>query len=691
MNLGKLLYAVLFCAAIPAGLAAWAHFAVGSPPGIHRPIIGWSLATLGLALIALSMTELWRKAHALPMNAFPPMRRVESGPFALADNPIYLGFVVTCAGAAFLTGNAAALWIITPIAALSVAALVMGYEHRATLARLGPRRRRAWLSLAPDTDERPSLSARLSVWFTILLPWAILYEAIGHLPAPGAARVELSFEGGTPVVVWTEAIYALAYPLAVIAPLLAARSRELRRFQTSAIAAMVICFWCYLAIPVLSPPRAFDHHAPLAWLRELEQADALDGRASFPSFHVYWALACAWLISRRGGLWRLAWILAALITISCWINGMHALLDLAAGVALFLIAHHHARLYRAFVLTCERIANAWWSLRVGPVRILVHALYAGLAAGLGSLIACFLIPADLHIWYAMVVLAGLVGAGAWGQFMEGGGRLSRPFGYFGHIIACTLALLACIVARAEQTWLLAAGLATAAPLIQSIGRLRCLVQGCCHGERSDSPHDLHYRIPTSRVCALAGWRGQPVKPTQVWSILIGVLIFGLLWRLWTASPPASMIVGLYLLLTGLTRFVEEHYRGEPQTKIHAGLHSYQWLCTATFAGGAICTCLPAPPALPADAAPPGAWLVSLAVGLIYAFAMGVDFPASNRRFSLLVPREIADHSPPSPRVAQGLIAPGHFPTPPPDPAYTGPMTGMPPTITPTSTTTEPRA
>lgn len=639
MNLGKIMYAVLFCAAIPAGLAAWAHFAVASPPGIHWPILGWSLAMVGIAFSGLSMLELWRKAHALPMNAFPPMRRVESGPFTLVDNPIYLGFVIACAGVAFITGNAAALWIITPIAALSVAALVMGYELRATLARLGPRQRRAWLSLAPDTDERPSLPARLSLWFTVLLPWLILYEAIGQLPTPGAVRVELSFERGAPVLVWTEAIYALAYPLAMIAPLLAARSRDLRRFQSSAVAAMIICFWCYLAIPVLSPPRAFDHLAPLARLRELEQADSLGGRASLPSFHVYWALACAWLISRRGGLWRLAWVLALAITVSCWTNGMHTLLDLAAGVLLFLIAHHHARLYRAFVLTCERIANAWWSIRVGPVRILVHALYAGLAAGLGSLITCFLIPADLHMWYAMVVLAGLLGAGAWGQFMEGGGRLSRPFGYFGHIIACALALLACIIARAEQTWLLAAGLATAAPLIQSIGRLRCLVQGCCHGERSDSPHDLHYHIPTSRVCALAGWKGQPVKPTQVWSILIGVLIFGLLWRVWTADPPASMIVGLYLLLTGLTRFVEEHHRGEPQTKVHAGLHSYQWLCIAMFAAGAICTCLPAPPALPADAAPPSAWLVSLAVGLIYAFAMGVDFPASNRRFSLLVPRE----------------------------------------------------
>lgn len=680
MNLGKFLYALLFCAAIPAGLIAWSRFAVASPQGFHWPWLGWALGLVGISLITLSMLELWRKAHALPMNAFPPMRRVESGPFSLADNPIYLGFVIVCAGVALITGNGAALWLITPIAALSVAALVMGYEHRATEQRLGPRRKPAWLSLAPDTDDPARLATRISCWFTILLPWLFLYEAIGHLPTPGAARVDLAFEHSAPVLVWTEAIYALAYPLALAAPLLAARSRDLRHFQASGIAAMVIGFWCYLAIPVLSPPREFDHNAPLAWLLTLEPAGSLDGCASLPSFHVYWALACAWLIARRGGAWRLSWLLALAITVSCWTTGMHAIADLFAGAALFFIAHHHTRLYRAFIFTCERIANAWWSIRLGTVRILVHALYAGLAAGLGSLIACFLIPADLHAWYAIVVLAGLLGAGIWGQFMEGGGRLSRPFGYFGHVIACSLALLACITARAEQTWLLAAGLTTAAPLIQSIGRLRCLVQGCCHGERSDSPHDLHYHIPASRVCALAGWKGQPVKPTQVWSILNGVLIFGLLWRVWTAHPPASVIVGFYLTLIGLTRFVEEHHRGEPQTKVHAGLHSYQWLCVAMFVAGAICTCLPSPPAHPADAAPPSTWLVSLAVGLIYAFAMGVDFPASNRRFSLLVPRE-------SPVTNTNRATPAPA-TPPLNPAYTGPMTGTP---TSTTITTEPRA
>lgn len=88
-----------------------------------------------------------------------------------------------CTAAAIITGNGTALWIITPIAALSVAALVMGYEHRATEQRLGPRRNHARLSLT-DTDDTAPLATRFSCWFTILLPWLILYEAIGHLPTP---------------------------------------------------------------------------------------------------------------------------------------------------------------------------------------------------------------------------------------------------------------------------------------------------------------------------------------------------------------------------------------------------------------------------------------------------------------------------------------------------------------------------
>lgn len=284
--------------------------------------------------------------------------------------------------------------------------------------------------------------------------------------------------------------------------------------------------------------------------------------------------------------------------------------------------------------------------------------------------------------------------------MEGGGRLSRPFGYFGHVIACALAVVACVFVRGEATWLLAGGLATAGPLIQAIGRLRCLVQGCCHGERSESADGIHYHVAASRVCALAGWRGRPVKPTQVWSILNGVLVFGLLWRLWGAGVPTSMIVGLYLVLTGLTRFVEEHFRGEPQTKVWAGLHSYQWLCIAMFAAGAACTCVASPVAIPAGAAPLSAWLVAIGVGVVYAFAMGVDFPASNRRFSLLVPREetgvaaecretgarareeARDKGAAGREVEGGTSGHG--------PVYTGAMTGPTPTTT-TTTTDESRA
>ena len=106
-------------------------------------------------------------------------------------------------------------------------------------------------------------------------------------------------------------------------------------------------------------------------------------------------------------------------------------------------------------------------------------------------------------------------------------------------------------------------------------------------------------------------------------------------RLWFAGAALSLIAGVYLLLAGLTRFVEESRRGEPQTRIVAGLRIYQWLAIASTIAGAIVTCCPSAPS-------PGtlhttwnaiAW--SSSIGLVYAIAMGVDFPESTRRFSRL--------------------------------------------------------
>ena len=99
--------------------------------------------------------------------------------------------------------------------------------------------------------------------------------------------------------------------------------------------------------------------------------------------------------------------------------------------------------------------------------------------------------------------------------------------------------------------------------------------------------------------------------------------------------PAPFLVGCYLILGGYGRFVEEAYRGEPQTPIYAGLALYQWLALVGIVAGAFATMVAVAPHDTSLAILPSAFAYSALFGLLTACATGVDFPESNRRFSRL--------------------------------------------------------
>lgn len=191
---------------------------------------------------------------------------------------------------------------------------------------------------------------------------------------------------------------------------------------------MVIGFWCYLTIPVLSPPREFDHtsRSP-GFLHGNRPVRSTAAPHSHPSTSTgRWH--APWLMAPRGGAWRLSWLLASRFRFhpgppACTRSSTLSRASSSSSSRM----PSRAPLPAPFVLTCERIANAWWSFRLGPgPNPHPRDLRGTRCRTRLSCIACFLIPTDLHAWYAIVVLAGLLGAGTWGQFMEGGGRLSRP-------------------------------------------------------------------------------------------------------------------------------------------------------------------------------------------------------------------------------------------------------------------------
>jgi len=638
-GIGKLLYGALFVLLLPMALVIWATGTRGIIPLPVPPIpwIGGVVAAIGIALMLGGMWALWVHGRGLPMSPYPPSAYVSAGPYRYVSHPIYLGFGLLCAGASILARSPSGLWLITPAMALGCAALVLGYEGHDLRQRFGEATLEAPLiRIPPASDSPPRAWDRISVVLLVLLPWAVAFEAVYFLGVPAdTVQAYLPFERDWPVLEWTEAVYGSAYALVLGSLFVAPTRSALRRFSVLGLLATCVVIPFYLLAPIISPPRPFQATSPLGLALMGERAMA-HTVAAFPAFHLIWTLIAAegWA-SRSRRLALIAWVWAILIGVSCVTTGMHALADLAAAVLVFLLLQRYRRLWEATRRLAEKLANSWREWRLGPVRIIVHGAYAGLAGATGLAVAmAFAGPAAF--WSLTVVfLAGLVGAGLLAQGLEGSSRLSRPFGYFGSIIG---ALAGCFIVGSIRgnTMLLLGSVALGAPWMQAIGRLRCLVQGCCHGSPASEATGIRYRHPRSRVLTLGGLGGAPLHPTPLYSLLSNLVMGAILVRLWWLGSHLSLVAGSYLILAGVTRFVEESYRGEPQTPIVGGLRVYQWFAVGSFVVGAAMTTIPSPvtPGL-ALWLDPRVLAASLGYGACAAFAMGVDFPGSSRRFARL--------------------------------------------------------
>ena len=634
-SLGKWLYGATFVLFVPIALTAWAVVTadVVCIPAIVSPRFGLAIATAGGFLLTMGMVNLWVYGGGLPMNAYPPPRYVAQGIFRLLPHPIYTGFTMLCAGVSIAVGSASGLWLVSPIVALSCAALVLGYERHDLRERFG-RVSSALLPAAGPTS--PSGSERLACYTFVLLPWLALYEAVVAMGTPpDAIAARLPFERHFPVLEWSGIFYASAYVFIGLAPLFARTRDDLRTFSVRGLWAMTLAFPLLLVVPLTAPPHPFTPHKVLghwlAWDR------VLDGPATaFPSFRVIWAVLAAEVYAGR---WpRIAWLCrgwALLISASCVTAGQNALANVLASFAIAGLVVRGTAFWQAIRSRAERIANSWKEWRIGSVRVINHGTYVGLGGTVGLWIAGSLVGSGHQTAVVVAAFTAVVGAALWAQYIEGSSQLLRPFGFYGGLLGGTLGALVAPLFGASA-WLILAAFSAGGPLAQAMGRLRCLVQGCCHGRLAPDSVGIRYTHPRSRVCRLTVWAGLPLHPTPVYSILWNGLVALAIARLWILHAPLHFISGIYFILTGLGRFVEEAWRGEPQTPVFARLRLYQWAAVASVVAGALMTALghggPAP-------APHFEWRVLLAsavFGVFVWFAMGVDFPNSSRRFSRLV-------------------------------------------------------
>jgi hypothetical protein len=269
------------------------------------------------------------------------------------------------------------------------------------------------------------------------------------------------------------------------------------------------------------------------------------------------------------------------------------------------------------------------------VRIINHGLYAGIGVTFGLFFVSNYLGEGNYLSILIVALFTLFGAGLWAQFIEGSPSLLRPYGYYGGIIGGTIG---CFIGYALGTdiWLLLGAFAVAGTCIQAWGRVRCLVQGCCHGHQTSDAVGIRYNHPRSRVVRLAKLGGVPVHATPLYSILWNIVCGIVLFRLWTLHMAPSFITGLYFILNGLGRFVEESFRGEPQTPVFGNLHLYHLMAIGSIFTGIVLTSLHIDTVIPDFYFDVRSLYLSAGFGCLVWFALGVDFPNSNKRFARLV-------------------------------------------------------
>jgi protein-S-isoprenylcysteine O-methyltransferase Ste14 len=630
---GKILYALLFVAVIPAALVIWAGYQMGLPRPIHSELWGIVTGTAGCAIWITGVMQLSLEGEGLPMNGYPPKRLVSGGIYRIIPHPVYFGAVLISAGISIAFGSAAGLWLVTPLLAFGCAALVFGHE-RPDLARRFPDINSVspLIGIPPATDDPASFARRLGCVIAVLSLWVVSYMGIKAMGFPhDAIETRMIWEQSIPVIPWAMPVYESLYLLVPMSFLLPASSRFLRKLFIQSIVLTVVASLIYLCLPLSAGFRwASGDGFFSAWLRA-EQILSYPAVASLPSFHVIWALIWAGTMyaRRKSSLW---WIWAVLVCVSCLVTGMHSLADIVAGVIVWYIFRDPLRVWAWMLRYAETLANSWRSIRIGPVRIINHSVWPGIAGMSGFAGVIALAGTKAVPWMAAVGLCGLVGSALWAQLIEGSAKLARPFGYYGFLLGASIGIV--LVSFLGGPWELILGsLAVVAPWVQAIGRVRCLVQGCCHGAPSE--RGIRVTNPHSRVTSLAELSGVTIHPTQVYSILMNIPIGALLLRLWVLGADIFLIAGLYLILSGMARFVEEGYRGEPHTERILGLPLYQWTAVLQLASGFVLSALRGYSAPAMKISDPAFFIWAAGFGILCACAMGIDFPGSGRRFSRL--------------------------------------------------------
>lgn len=235
-------------------------------------------------------------------------------------------------------------------------------------------------------------------------------------------------------------------------------------------------------------------------------------------------------------------------------------------------------------------------LNLGPITIYSYGLMMAIAFLLGGQLggkelARRGLPEDAAGSIVMAAaIGGLVGARLLSIANDWSGFLADPIGaiftgsgfvFFGGLIGGFLAVT-WVIRHYELPWLPTTDcVAPSLAIGQALGRIGCELAG-------DGDWGIPTTLPWGRAYpnAIAGWDYPPgvyVHPTPIYEAIAYTSLFAFLWAIRKRPFPSGTLFWLYLVFSGLARFLIEFIRINP--RIGFGLSEAQFISIALMAIG----------------------------------------------------------------------------------------------------------
>jgi phosphatidylglycerol:prolipoprotein diacylglycerol transferase len=130
---------------------------------------------------------------------------------------------------------------------------------------------------------------------------------------------------------------------------------------------------------------------------------------------------------------------------------------------------------------------------------------------------------------------------------------------YGAIMGALIAGIIYCLVKKLSFWQLGDIVAPGAVVGQAIGRVGCILNGCCYGLPTDLPCAVVYTSPDSYAPV-----GVDVHPTQFYLLIWNLIVFAVLWSLRKRLKPVGSLFLLYMALYAVGDFGIRFLRaGEP--------------------------------------------------------------------------------------------------------------------------------